>query len=337
MTTIPLIRVAVLRPLLKTLVRLGAPVDRYLDEAALPHSVFEDPERFIPLRQASRLLRTAAAGEGLLGLALAAGAQARIEDLGTFGHVILGGATLRATLGRVVDAAAAFNSGEEWWLEEHGDAIRLYHRFVDDRSGDYDDEEEFTVAVVVNLVRRAAGASWRPLEMHWRVRPSAAIIASPLFEGTRHVFPHHAMAVTIASALLDRPMPTAALPRAIDVAAWHEERPPVEFASIMREVIHVVSPRDGHPRIESAATALGLSVRTLQRRLSDHGLTFDQLVKTMRLGMAAELLQRTDTKIIGIALDLGYSDHAHFTRAFHKWSGFSPMEYRRRHRAERVA
>jgi AraC-like DNA-binding protein len=52
----------------------------------------------------------------------------------------------------------------------------------------------------------------------------------------------------------------------------------------------------------------------------------------MRYDVATDLLARTDAKIIGIALDLGYSDHAHFTRAFRKWAGVSPLEYRRRHR-----
>lgn len=336
-TTIPLIRVAVLRPLLRALVSVGAPVDRYLKQVALSPSVFEHPEQFIPMRQASRLLRVAATGEGIPGLALMAGAQARIEDLGTFGSVLMTARTLGQAIERVIDATSSFNSGERWWLEDRGDVTRLCHRFVDDPTGGYDADEQFSVAVVVKLIRRALGGAWRPQEVHWQARSSATVMGCPLFNGTRHVFSQPVTAVMIPSSLLGRPMPvTTPLPVA-DVDAWRGERPPTDFESAMRQVIDAVSPRDGHPRIESAATALGLSVRTLQRRMSDHGLSFEHLVKTMRLSMAAELLQRTDTKIIGIALDLGYSDHAHFTRAFHKWTGCSPMEYRRRHRIESVA
>lgn len=322
--------------MLKTLVGIGAPVDRYLQQVALSRSVLEHPERFIPLRQASRLLQTAAAGEGIPGLALRAGTQARIEDLGTFGSVILSAGTLGKALLRLIDAATAFNCGERWWLEDGGNLMRLCHRFVEDRIDGYHELDQFGVAVVVNLIRRAAGASWLPREVQWRAEPSSTATDSPLFHGTRHVFSQPVTAVVIPSIVFHRSMPIMPPQPAVDVEAWRRDLPPTDFESVLREVVDVVSPRDGHPRIKSAATALGMSVRTLQRRLSDHRLTFDQLVKTTRLRMAAHLLERTETKIIGIALDLGYSDHAHFTRAFHKWTGYSPMEYRRRHRVESV-
>jgi len=44
---------------------------------------------------------------------------------------------------------------------------------------------------------------------------------------------------------------------------------------------------------------------------------------------AAALLRGGYAKILDIALDLGYSDHAHFTRAFHRWAGTAPREFRR--------
>jgi AraC-like DNA-binding protein len=91
---------------------------------------------------------------------------------------------------------------------------------------------------------------------------------------------------------------------------------------------------NGYPSIEQTARVLGTSVRTLQRHLAAAGCTHEAVVGRARFAAAASLLEETDTKILDIALDLGYSDHAHFTRAFRRWAGCSPQEYRRRHRGE---
>jgi len=87
---------------------------------------------------------------------------------------------------------------------------------------------------------------------------------------------------------------------------------------------------EGYPNIHVTADFLGMSVRTLQRHLATAGVTHEMLVGKSRFATAAALLEETDTKILDIALDLGYSDHAHFTRAFRQWVDCSPQEYRRR-------
>ena len=89
-----------------------------------------------------------------------------------------------------------------------------------------------------------------------------------------------------------------------------------------------VSP-DGPPRIESVARAARCSARTLQRRLREAGLTYSGLLEEVRLEIAARMLEEAGKKVIDIALDLGYSDQANFTRAFRRWAGVPPSEYRR--------
>ena len=76
-----------------------------------------------------------------------------------------------------------------------------------------------------------------------------------------------------------------------------------------------------------------MSVRTLQRRLAAAGVSHEVLVAQTRFATAAAVLEQTNAKILDLALDLGYSDHANFTRAFRRWAGCSPQEYRRETRA----
>jgi AraC-like DNA-binding protein len=94
---------------------------------------------------------------------------------------------------------------------------------------------------------------------------------------------------------------------------------------------------DGYPDIQLTAEVLGMSVRSLQRHLAAAGITHEALVGRARFATATALLEETDAKILDIALDLGYSDHAHFTRAFRRWAGCCPQEFRRRSREPQIA
>ncbi len=89
---------------------------------------------------------------------------------------------------------------------------------------------------------------------------------------------------------------------------------------------------DGEPSVAKAARAAGMSVRTLQRRLLDLGLTYHELLNEVRLEKAMQLLVRSDLTIAGVARALGYSHAAHFSRAFKRWTGEMPSAFRQRMR-----
>jgi AraC-like DNA-binding protein len=73
-----------------------------------------------------------------------------------------------------------------------------------------------------------------------------------------------------------------------------------------------------------------MSQRTLQRRLGEEGSSFSAVLDDLRFELAAELIRDRDYPLMAIAHDLGYRDQAHFTRAFRRWTGMSPSEYRSR-------
>jgi len=84
-----------------------------------------------------------------------------------------------------------------------------------------------------------------------------------------------------------------------------------------------------HPKVQVVARSLGMSSRTLQRRLSAAGLTYASLVAQTRADMARRLLSRPTPRIGDVARAIGYSDAGHFTRAFQRWTGLTPREFRR--------
>jgi AraC-like DNA-binding protein len=78
-----------------------------------------------------------------------------------------------------------------------------------------------------------------------------------------------------------------------------------------------------------AAEISGVSPRTLNRRLSEQGTSYAELLDQARLAKAASMLTETDEKLLDISLMLGYENAANFSRAFRRWTGISPREYRR--------
>lgn len=91
--------------------------------------------------------------------------------------------------------------------------------------------------------------------------------------------------------------------------------------------------RDGEPRIAEVAQRLGMTARTLQRRLQDEGLGFTTLVDESRMELARRYLADPTLSIAEVSFALGYSEPSAFTRAFKRWSGRAPAEYRESVRA----
>lgn len=86
---------------------------------------------------------------------------------------------------------------------------------------------------------------------------------------------------------------------------------------------------NGSPPIGSVARELGLSIRTLQRRLGERGLAYRDVVASVRRRLAEAYLLETTIPIGQIALRLGYSELSAFDRAFRSWHGVSPGRFRR--------
>ena len=87
---------------------------------------------------------------------------------------------------------------------------------------------------------------------------------------------------------------------------------------------------DHAPTLDEFARMLNMSERNLVRRLARRGRGFRQMSLDARMRRARILLETTDKAVTEIALELGYSDSANFTRAFRRANGLSPTEYRAR-------
>ena len=84
----------------------------------------------------------------------------------------------------------------------------------------------------------------------------------------------------------------------------------------------------GIPAIGQVGEYMGMSNRTLTRRLSENGVSFRDLIQRTQERIAKDLLKGTSRNIAEIAFETGFSEQSAFNRAFKRWTGHSPLEFR---------
>lgn len=87
--------------------------------------------------------------------------------------------------------------------------------------------------------------------------------------------------------------------------------------------------RGGDPSLERVADQLGLTPRTLQRKLHEMGTSHNELLDQMRRQLAMRYLREREMAICEVAYLLGFSESSSFHRAFKRWTGVTPKEFRK--------
>ena len=334
---IALMRVAGLAPFVAFVARSGPSIDRLLARANLSERVLDYPESVIPVAQVLGFMEDAAATSGMEQLGLRAGGEVAIDQLGMFGRLVGESATLDEALATLVRLAPSFDSGGRWWTVREHQRTWLSHQLAAPCSP-YQQADQYWLAVALNLLRAVAGRGWRPDEVRMQTSETRGLRQIDVMAGTPIAFSQAETAIGFSTSLLSRPLPRRTVPRPLDcreVERWHASAPADDFLESIQQVIATLSAPD-YPRIDVVARAIGTGVRTLQRRLADTGASYEGMLARARFGTAAHLLASTDATVLAIALDVGYSDHAHFTRAFRRWTGVPPREFRKNGRAHGV-
>ena len=184
----------------------------------------------------------------------------------------------------------------------------------DPRDAAWQQDNHFSLGLMIAAVRLAAGPSWRPAEVYLQTDEVPALRAAEPLASARLAFRQPETMVAIPRELLAAPLPpvpVTEMPRDV-VEDWKSSAPARDRAGSIRQAIETLSCGDNYPSIRQTANFVGMSVRTLQRRLAAAGISHELLVAQTRFAMAAAVLEQTDAKILDLALDLGYSAGRHW-------------------------
>jgi len=190
---------------------------------------------------------------------------------------------------------------------------------------------DITFATLVELGRRGTGRAIVPRRVEL-ARPGPVSTAHAEYFGCpiRTEAPRNRLVLDAAD--LDRPFP-GHNPEMLEMltpalgAALHE----LDAQNSVAEQVKIVLKRSlasGQPNLPDVAKQLGMSERTLQRRITKDRSTFRAILSDARREMGRRLLADPATDIDEVACLLGYQDTASFYRAFHEWEGMSPNRWR---------
>jgi AraC-like DNA-binding protein len=156
-------------------------------------------------------------------------------------------------------------------------------------------------------------------------RPAPADLApwQQLFTVAPEFGAHHG-ALTIDAALLTRPLRTADEAVRQALGSGYTESIVDQVRAHVREWIREA------PEADEVARALGLSTRTLQRRLGEEGTSFRDVVLAVKIDVAKELLDQPQLSIAEVANAVGFARVPAFSRAFSQRAGMTPSAYRQR-------
>ena len=292
-----------------------------------------DPHRMMPDTEFFDLLERVAKLDGGRSIPLRVGASMRCDDYGAFGlafksAVDLGGAYHRVErYGRIVTSIANFRvvPGAEHTLFEviPGSDDRLGARLT----------HELALAAAMALSREVCTRAFVPVAVHI-ARPAPPDRSS--FDGhfrcpIRFEAEHDALEVTAEQLSHPNRLGDASISRFFDTHLDQALADLPAHGELIHRVRAAISPAlsEGVPTLPRMARQLGMSRRTLQRRLAEAGISYQALVADVRQSLAQQLLRGSACSLVEVAFLTGFSDQSTFSRAFKRWSGHTPQAYRR--------
>ena len=334
---IPLIRSSYLKLATETLAQFNAPVEAILAQNNVPWWHDAGTDCFMPT---SHLYRVAAAGVRATGcrtFGLEMGKALAVKQFGTTGRQICQAPTVYGAMQRFRRLLRADQTGRRLKIIEGPDEIWLCRddcgvHFGPGGSGGSGEAamEQLALMMMVRVVRLGAGPRWRPDAVMVKHNSAADLKQNGHFGNASIWSGDHLAGIAVPRSIAV--LPTAPC-RGMATGLVKRDPPAADFLGAIRQVVTsllAVAP----PEIHIVAEISGLHPRTLQRRLKQLGTHYKDVLDQARFELATHMLTDTDVSITEIALDLGYTESAHLTRAFRRWVGICPRDYRRRHPAD---
>ncbi len=316
-----------IRSLAVTVADHGLAPARLLVGLGLTIDDLADPSCRVSFRQGREaILRAMNATKGLA-LGLETGMREKITSVGLVGYAMLTAASVGDAVRLGLELQKDTGSMLEF-DERHGDegiTVTAASRFHDPDIYVFLVEEAF--ASFMGIATELAGPEFRPLRVDFSYpEPAYRDVYERVFDCEIR-FGQLENAFIYDPVWYAKPLDTAdpfSHRQLLDFLAYNASRSR-EAAEIIASVERVLRQRlDAPVSVAMLARELGMSERTLRRRLADSGVSFQSLLDGQRKNRALELLSNPQTTVEQIAYAVGFTDAHNFRRAFRRWTGKTP-------------
>lgn len=277
-------------------------------------------------------------GQQQLGLLI--GATLNVSSYGVLGHAMLSAATVRDAIDLGLEYYRLTSSFMTLAAQDDGDVFSIIAH------SDYDlpalsrfAPEELLVGLT-QIVRQLLGDDFSPAAVYFPSPQPDYLEALQAFFHCPLFFQHSCCRFDFAHNVLSLPLKTAnaltasQLIRLCQSLLAQDEPSPSQSNDVVASLHRVITAKPGYwPAMSEVARALGLSERTLRRRLQQQGTDYQQQLDGTRQQLARQLVTNPQVTVEQLAVVLGYSEAASFRRAFHRWFAMSPQMYRQQGQA----
>ncbi len=325
------IRVGGAAALLPLIAARGIDPNTLLSQVGLSANAFADPDNVVPFSALCRLANLAAERTGMPDIGLRACTQAGLPALGLLGYFVANSESVERALAALQEYLYVHDQGAAPYFLREGETAVLGYEVLTPGVPGADQVTYGALAIAANILRGLCSKDFRLKEVTIAYRaPRDASLFSSFFRAPVR-FDASRSALAFDARWLIAPIHGAdAFIRGVLAEKIHDKmadgREVVEDR-IRRVVRTLVA--GGRFSVDDVATSFGMNRRTLARRLNDRGTRFRDLLDDARFREAQSLLRSSAVPIADIAARLGYSATATFTRAFRRWAGTSPGEWRR--------
>lgn len=266
-------------------------------------------------------------------LPLRVGGSMRCDDYGPFGFAWKSAPTLRDSFDRAERFALVLTSVSIYEVEECFEGAFIHLHRDGERSLGMRLSNEATLASIAAISREVSSEPFRPEALYLKHEaPSDKGGHEAYFECPVHFgSDRDALLVSKRTLLTPNRLGDASIAQFFDTHLAAQVSKLGDTVPLETLVLDRVSPAlsGGVPALSDVAGDLGMSGRTLQRRLSEEGLSFQSLVDEARRRLALRLLrQESDVTLTEVTFMTGFSDQSAFTRAFRRWTGQTPGAFR---------
>ena len=321
----PMLPSFTLRAFLRALERLGYDSTVLLGAAGVSRSQVDDPDGLVPCTSVSALICEAIRIRPLSNLGARVAAETPLGAFQLLDYLIV----TCGTVAEGVQQLARFlkiTSPCSLEIKDDEEPIRLVYLGVQDPF-----TAEFEVALASLHLKRETENQFRPSYCSFTHAPDDMIAMEKLLDSpVRSRASWIGLAVSRKAWQLPLRRHDPGLHELLkrDIERVAAEQPPE--GDIVTQLRHILPKRiaQGTHDVEAVAKSLATSVRSLQRRLSAAGTSYQDIVDSTRRKTAGQYLKERKLSIGEVAYLLGYSEPAAFHRAFRRWYGTTPQEYR---------
>lgn len=304
----------------------------FVEKLEIPESVFTRRDVEVSSHKYAELLETVARHSNPhIGLDLGESLEPR--DLGVIGHAMSASATVGDALSVLSRYLYVLSQSNTIRLDIGEDTVVCTYAVTILQPDLVRQDAEMALSWITSIIRELSGKSFRPRLVEFCHSQLKSTGKHHSLFGCDVLFERHNNRIHFSRKVLDYPVLTAdkglfeALVFYLDSQLCLRS----EEDDLLAKVRHLISISlgEGLPDLNQIASLLGMSGRTLQRKLRDENLAFADLVDDIRYAIAQDYVSHSEFSLTDISLMLGYGELSSFSRAFKRWAGNSPESVRK--------